>query len=179
MALAELQDLVRRHAFWKNRLRPNIGESEATKYAGRRMLVNPVLSNSIHEPTRTKAHARMLALAQEMLGEHITHLTINKDVCCARHRDGRNAGSSSHITFFGPEGADYEGGELVLEEEGGDRVLSERNVWHSFDGRNTWHYNKAHTGTKFSVVAYQRKDAPAATKRGKRREVTDAAHQDV
>ena len=69
MALAELQDLVRRHAFWKNRLRPNIGESEETKYAGRRMLVTPVLSNSIHEPTRTKAHARMLALAKEMLGE--------------------------------------------------------------------------------------------------------------
>jgi hypothetical protein len=63
------------------------------------MLVTPVLSNSIHEPTRTQAHARMLALAQEMLGEHITHLTINKDVTCSRHKDGRNAGSSSHITF--------------------------------------------------------------------------------
>jgi hypothetical protein len=156
MALAELQDLVRHHAFWKNLLRPNIGESEATKYAGRRMLVNPVLSNSIHEPTRTRAHAKMLALAQEMLGQHINPLTINKDVCCARHRDGRNASASSRITFFGDGAQDYEGGELGLEEEGGDRVLSERNVWHTFDGRNTWHYNLPHTGTKFSVVAYSR-----------------------
>ena len=108
------------------------------------------------------------------MGEHITHLTLNKDVCCSIHKDGRNAGTSSHITFFG----DYEGGELVLEEGGGDRVLSERNVWHTFDGRNTWHYNLPHTGTKFSVVAYQKSHAPA-TKRGKRREVAGAAHQDL
>ena len=92
-------------------------------------------------------------LEQEMLGEHITHLTLNKDVCCSRHKDGRNAGPSSHITFFGPEGAEYTGRELVLEEEGGHRVLSEHNVWHTFDGRNTWHYNRPHIGTKFSVVA--------------------------
>ena len=141
--------------------------------------MTPVLSNSIHEPTRTKAHARMLELARQMLGEHINFLTLNKDVTCGRHQDGRNSSTSSHITFFGDGVEDYEGGELVLEEEGGDRVLSERDVWHTFDGRNTWHYNRPHTGTKFSVVAYQRKDAAAAAKRGKRRAATGAADQDV
>ena len=107
----------------------------------------------------------MLELVRKMLpevGEPLM-LTLNKQVCCQRHRDGKNASDFSYIMFFG----DYEGGELVVEEPEGDRVLSEKNVWHKFCGRDHCHYNLPHTGTTFSIVAYS-KHAPAPKKRSKR-----------
>ena len=150
--MEELEALVRRFPFYKNAYRANIGPSEASKYAGRRMLREPVLSNSVKGVGRTKNQARMLELVREMLpdvGEPLM-LTLNKDVTCARHKDGRNASEISYIAFFGA----YEGGQLVVEEPSGDRVLSERRVWHRFKGRDHFHYNLPHTGTKYSIVAY-------------------------
>ena len=168
--MEELEALVRRFPFYKNKYRTNIGPSEASKYAGKRMLLEPVLSNSVKGEGRTKNQARMLELVREMLpdvGEPLM-LTLNKDVTCARHKDGRNASEISYIAFFG----EYDGGELVVEEESGDRVLSERRVWHRFKGRDHFHYNLPHTGTKYSIVAYsQNGNARGAAQ--------SAAHQDV
>ena len=148
----ELQSLVAAHPFYKNGYRTNIGPSAASQYAGKRMLLKPVLSNSVHGEGRTKKQARMLELVRELLPgiQEPLMLTLNKNVCCARHKDNRNASDWSYIMFFG----DYEGGELVVEEPDGDKVLSERNVWHKFCGRDHFHYNLPHTGTKFSIVAY-------------------------
>ena len=150
--MEELEALVRRFPFSKNKYRTNIGPSEASKYAGKRMLLEPVLSNSVKGAGRTKNQARMLELVRQMLpdvGEPLM-LTVNKNVTCQRHKDSRNASEVSYIAFFG----EYEGGELVEEEPSGDRVLSERNVWHRFQGRDHFHYNLPHTGTKYSIVAY-------------------------
>ena len=168
--MEELEALVRKFPFYKNAYRANIGPSEASKYAGKRMLLEPVLSNSVKGAGRTKNQARMLQLVREMLpdvGEPLM-LTLNKDVTCARHKDGRNASEISYIAFFGA----FEGGELVVEEPSGDRVLSERRVWHRFKGRDHFHYNLPHTGTKYSIVAYSQNG-------NARRAAESAAHQDV
>ena len=170
--MEELQALVRAHSFWRNQLRTNIGESYASKWNGKRLLCTPVYSNSVHGAGRTKKQARMLELCREMLpdvGEPLM-LTINRDVTCGPHRDGKNASEFSYITFFG----DYVGGELVIEEPGGDRVLSDRNVWHRFSGREHVHYNLPHQGTKYSIVAYSQ-NAASQTKGGKRRAAASAA----
>ena len=168
--MEELEALVRSHPFVKNKYRCNIGPSAPSKYAGKRMLLEPVLSNSVKGAGRTRNQARMLQLVREMLpdvGEPLM-LTLNKNVTCARHKDGRNASEVSYIAFFG----DYQGGELVVEEESGDRVLSERRVWHRFKGRDHFHYNLPHTGTKYSIVAYSQNG-------NARRAAQSAAHQDV
>ena len=168
--MEELEALVRRFPFCANKYRTNIGPSEASKYAGKRMLLEPVLSNSVKGEGRTRNQARMLQLVREMLpdvGEPLM-LTLNKDVTCARHKDGRNASEISYIAFFGA----YEGGELVVEEPSGDRVLSERRVWHRFSGREHFHYNLPHTGTKYSIVAYSQNG-------NARRAAESAAHQDA
>ena len=168
--MEELEALVRKFPFYKNGYRTNIGDSAPSKYAGKRMLLEPVLSNSVKGEGRTKNQARMLQLVREMLpdvGEPLM-LTLNKNVTCARHKDSRNASEVSYIAFFG----EFEGGELVVEEPEGDRVLSERRVWHRFKGREHFHYNLPHTGTKYSIVAYsQNGNARGATK--------SAAHKDV
>ena len=81
-ALAELQALVRTHPFWQNRLRVNLGETYMSKW-GRKMLVNPILSNSIRGSGRTAKQARMLALVRQLLDVEeplfpvsYTHLTL-------------------------------------------------------------------------------------------------------
>ena len=168
--MEELEALVRKFPFYKNGYRTNIGPSAASKYAGKRMLLEPVLSNSVKGAGRTKNQARMLELVREMLpevGEPLM-LTLNKNVTCARHKDGRNASEISYIAFFG----EYEGGELVVEEPSGDRVLSERRVWHRFSGREHFHYNRPDTGTKYSLVAYSQNG-------NARRAAESAAHKDV
>ena len=169
--MEELEALVRRFPFNKNGYRTNIGPSAATKYAGKRMLLEPVLSNSVHGAGRTVNQARMLELVREMLPDvgSPLMLTVNKNVTCQRHKDARNASEVSYIAFFGD---DYQGGELVVEEPEGDRVLSERNVCHRFKGKEHYHYNLPHTGTKFRIVAYsQNGNARGA--------VESAARQDV
>ena len=94
------------------------------------------LSNSVHGEGRTKKQARMLDIVRQQLpdvGEPLM-LTLNKNVTCGRHKDGRNASDVSYIMFF--DGAQpYTGGELVVEEPGGDRILSEKN--HSVAGSIT------------------------------------------
>ena len=45
----------------------------------------------------------MLELVREMLpdvGEPLM-LTLNRDVTCGRHKDGKNVSDSSYILFFG------------------------------------------------------------------------------
>ncbi len=124
--MEELQALVRAHPFWKNQLRTNLGESYASKWNGKRLVVTPVYSNSVHGTGRTRKQARMLEIVRELLpdvGEPLM-LTINRDVTCGRHRDNANASDHSYNMFFG----EYDGGELVVEEPGGDRVISEKNV---------------------------------------------------
>ena len=148
----ELQSLVSKHPFIPNSFRTNLGPWVASRYAGRRMLLKPVLSNSVHGTGRTEKQARMLELVRQLLPdiEEPLMLTLNKNVCCGKHKDNKNASDFSYIMFFG----DYEGGELIVEEPKGDRILSERNVWHKFCGRDHFHYNLPHTGTKYSIVAY-------------------------
>ena len=168
--MEELEALVRRFPFYANKYRTNIGPSAPSKYAGKRMLLEPVLSNSVKGEGRTRNQARMLELVRAMLpdvGEPLM-LTLNKNVTCARHRDNRNASEVSYIAFFG----EYEGGELVVEEDSGDRVLSERRGWHRFSGREHFHYNLPHTGTKYSIVAYSQNG-------NARRAAESAAYQDV
>ena len=151
----ELQALVRRHKFWKNSFRTNIGESAPSKYAGRPMLLEAVLSNTIRGAGKTEKQARMLQLVRQMLPDlqEPIMLTLNRNVTCLRHKDARNVGHS-YITFFDGE-VPFTGGELVVEEPEGDRVIAAKNVWHKFSGKEHFHYNLPHVGDKLSLVAYQ------------------------
>ena len=77
-----MQVLVRSHPFWKNKLRTNLGPSGPSKWAGKRLLFEPVLSNSVHREGRTAKQARMLKLVRQLLpdvGEPVM-LTLNKNV---------------------------------------------------------------------------------------------------
>ncbi len=98
----ELRSLVSNHSFWTNGFRTNLGASAPSKYGGRVMRLEPVLSNSIHGLGRTQKQARMLALVRELLpdvGEPLM-LTINKNVTCGRHRDNKNASDFSYNIFW-------------------------------------------------------------------------------
>ena len=149
----ELQALVRRHKFWKNSFRTNIGESAPSRYSGKPMLLEGVLSKTIRAG-KTEEQARMLQLVHEMLPElrEPVHLTLNRDVTCLPHRDKRNVGHS-YIAFFDGK-VPFEGGQLIVREPQGDRVISEKNVWHRFSG-NDLHWNLPQTGEKLSIIAYQ------------------------
>ena len=150
----DLQALVRRHKFWKNNFRANIGKSYPSKYAGKRLLEKAVLSNTIRAG-KTEEQARMLQLVRQMLPDlqEPIMLTLNRNVTCLRHKDARNVGHS-YITFFDGE-VPFTGGELVVEEPEGDRVIAAKNVWHKFSGKEHFHYNLPHVGDKLSIVAYQ------------------------
>ena len=95
----ELQSLVSKHPFIPNYFRANIGDWVASRYAGRRMLLKPVLSNSVHGTGRTKKQARMLELVRQLLPdiEEPLMLTLNKNVCCGKHKDNKNASNFSYI----------------------------------------------------------------------------------
>ena len=137
--MEQLEALVRAHRFVPNKLRTNL--STDLRWSGRKpFLRTAVLSNTL-------SSGPILDLCREMLGDHINRVTLNHQVTCGAHRDGRNVGES-HIIFFGT----YEGGELCLED---GRVLSERGVWHRFDGSRLLHWNLPHTGDKWSVVAWR------------------------
>ena len=93
----------------------------------------------------------LLEAARAMLGSHITHVTVNRDVCCSPHTDTN--GGPSYISFFG----NYKGGELCVGVYPRARLTlggpGERGVWIGFDGRCE-HWNLPHEGHKLSVVAY-------------------------
>ena len=160
--MEELQALVRRHKFWKNNFRTNIGESAPSKYGGKPMLLKGVLSNTIRGAGKTEEQARMLQLVRQMLPDlqEPIMLTLNRNVTCLRHKDARNVGHS-YITFFDGE-VPFTGGELVVEEPEGDRVIAAKNVWHKFSGKEHFHYNLPHVGDKLSIVAYQGPPKPTA-----------------
>ena len=156
----ELKELVREYRFWKNNLRTNIGESAPSKYGGRPMLLEPVLSNTIRGTGKTKQQARMLDLVREMLPDlhEPVMLTLNRNVTCLRHKDKRNIGHS-YIAFLDGE-VPFTGGQLIVEEPEGDRVIAQKDMWHKFSGNEHFHYNLPHTGDKLSIVAYQGQHKP-------------------
>ena len=149
----ELQALVRRHKFWKNNFRTNIGQSVTSKYGGKPMLLEGVYSNTIRGAGKTEEQARMLQLVRQMLPDlQEPMLTLNRNVTCLPHRDKRNVGHS-YIAFFDGK-VPFEGGQLIVQEPQGNRVIFQKNVWHRFSG-NDVHWNLPHTGEKLSIVAYQ------------------------
>ena len=102
MDLSQLEEPVRAHRWVPNKLRTNIGHDHVW-HGGRPFLSEAVLSNTL-------SSGPIVDLCREWLGGHVGRVTLNKDVTCAPHRDGRNGGPSQ-ILFFG----DYTGGALVLE----------------------------------------------------------------
>ena len=79
-------------------------------------------------------------------------VTINRNIECHPHTDRGNIGKS-FICFLG----EYEGGELCFED---GTVLAERYRWHEIDG-SIMHWNNPITsGTKYSVILFNR--APSA-----------------
>ena len=148
--VVRLFELVRAHKSVPNKLRANI--SRDLVWHGvrpRPYLRTAVLSNTLRS-------GPIVDLCREMLGDFVNAVTLNHQVTCAPHRDGRNVGESA-ILFFG----EYTGGELCIED---GRVFSERNVWHFFDGSKLLHWNLPHEGEKWSVVAWRGRRGREATR---------------
>ena len=114
--VVRLSELVRAHKFVPNKLRTNISRDLVWHGARPRpFLRKAVLSNTLRS-------GPIVDLCREMLGDFVNSVTLNHNVTCAPHRDGRNLGESA-ILFFG----DCTDGELCIED---GRDLSERNVSH-------------------------------------------------
>ena len=137
----ELEQRAKSHYYTLNKFRTNLG-GPTMRYGPKRkiFLVDGHLSNTL----RT---GPILELCRSMLGQHITSVCLNHNVCCAPHRDSRNAGES-YICYFG----EFSGGALCVED--GRRYEGIRK-WHGpFDGSALLHWNEAHEGDKYSVVAF-------------------------
>ena len=143
----ELVDLVKRFPFRRNSVRVNLANNpeEVTHKWGRPFLKRGVYSNGV-------SSGRIMDLVREMLpGCSINRLALNRDLQTPPHRDPLNVGDF-WLLFFG-EG--LEGGGLVTET---GEVYSEPMVWHGPIPGRVLHWNLPHTGRKWSVVAYSRKE---------------------
>ena len=137
----ELEARVKAHHYTRNKFRTNLGGA-TMRYGPKRkiFLVDGHLSNTLRD-------GPILRLVRSMLGQHINSVCCNHNVCCAPHRDRKNAGES-YVCYFG----DFTGGALCLET--GERFEGTRQ-WHGpFDGTKTLHWNEEHEGDKYSVVAF-------------------------
>ena len=92
-----------------------------------------------------------------------THITLNRNLRCKRHRDKGNLGPS-FIAGFGP----FKGGALIVEREGGggEREFDVRSKLVSFNGATQAHETKPYTGERFTVVYYTSTIKPASHARG-------------
>ena len=131
---------------WDNRcLRSNVAQPEFVVQVGT-VKVAKIRSNVLNKEKEPELYEAIKAIAPEWWGDE-THITLNKNVTCKRHRDYRNEGSS-WILFLG----NFTGGALVFDD--GARVEG-KGVWHKIDGHK-YHWNEPHEGTKYSIVLYRR-----------------------
>jgi hypothetical protein len=149
----ELESLVRQHKFRLSRYRTNLG-GEVQEYAKSRFLKAGIYSNSVRE-------GPVLECVQEMLGEQINELCLNRSVPMGPHRDSKNSAEVSFVCFLG----DYTGGALCIQEDTDLRKLTERRVWHTFSGQKHLHWVEPFEGERYSVVAYTRKHRARAPRR--------------
>ena len=101
----DLEARVKAHHYTRNKFRTNLGGA-TMRYGPKRkiFLVEGHLSNTLRD-------GPILRLVRSMLGQHINSVCLNHNVCCAPHRDSRNAGES-FVCYFG----DFTGGALCLED---------------------------------------------------------------
>ena len=147
--MAELEHEVRVHKYTPNGYRTNLLPDAEYVYYGTRPYLKPqdrVLSNTLKS-------GRALELCQQMLGDGVTEVCLNKNVVAGMHRDRGNTGHS-HIAFFG----DYSSGGHLNLEDGRTFDGMIKGVWHGpFDGRRLEHHNTPHLGgDKWSCVAFSR-----------------------
>ena len=97
---------------------------------------------------------------------NFTHITLNRNLRCARHQDKGNLGPS-FIVGFGP----FKGGALIVEDEGGgrERVYNVKSQLVSFNGATQPHETKAYTGERFTIVYYTSTIKPSASGGGRQR----------
>ena len=73
----------------------------------------PCLQKSLK--TNTLRSGPIVDLSVAWLGDHVSSVTLNKNVTCCTHRDGRNVGESQ-ILFLGDYDNYDSAGALVLED---------------------------------------------------------------
>ena len=104
-----------------------------------------VESNS---PTKSKHDQELRraieAIAPEWWGDE-TRICLNRNVTCARHKDGNKG--HSYVLWLG----DFTGGALVFDD--GTR-LEEKYQWHRINGQ-ICHWNEPHEGTKYGIIIYR------------------------
>ena len=145
--LQQLETLVRAHRWQRNKTRVNISK-DVVIHRGR-----PFLQKSLK--TNTLRSGPIVDLCRAWLGDHVNSVTLNKNVTCCAHRDGRNAGESQ-ILFLGDYDNRDGAGSLELED---GMVFSETGVWHRIDGSRLLHWSverhPSDMGDKCSVVAWR------------------------
>ena len=92
--VVRLSELVRAHKFVPNKLRTNISRDLVWHGVRRRPFLRAaVLSNTLRS-------GPIVDLCREMLGDFVNAVTLNHNVTCAPHRDGRNVGESAILFFW-------------------------------------------------------------------------------
>ena len=86
------------------------------------------------------------SIAPEWWGDDVTHVLVNRNVTCRRHKDGNDG--HSYILWLG----DYVGGELLFDD---GTVLNEKYVWHKINAQD-YHWNNPHEGLKLGIVLYRK-----------------------
>lgn len=78
-----------------------------------------------------------------------TTIQVNKNICCKRHVDSLNQGTSL-IIAVGP----YEGGHLYIEKEDSVEKINIKDTFYEFDGSKYYHYNDDFIGDRYSMIFY-------------------------
>ena len=152
--MEKIEDLMSKRKWRKMCLRTNLANPEdiVTYGAGQVKsvkLYSNVLKNREKEPELWGA---IKETAPELFGNE-TQLTLNKDLCCKRHRDRGNK-ERSWILWLGG----FAGGALKF--DNGDKVEG-KYEWHQIDGRD-YQWNDPREGSKYSTVHYRGFDRPKA-----------------
>ena len=141
-----IEELLKKRKWAKDCLRANIAEPHQIVMRGVKKNVKIALLQSevLHEKEK-ELWDLIKKIAPEWWDEE-THVLLNRNVTCKRHRDGNKG--YSYIFWLG----DYTGGELLFDD--GTR-LNEKHVWHKIDAQN-YHWNLPHEGLKLGIVLYRK-----------------------
>ena len=83
-----------------------------------------------------------------------TSVQYNKNIKCAKHKDGNNVGNSLIIAF-----GDYTGGRLMIYDENDNiQYIDIRNKFYEFDGSKIYHQTEEFTGDRFCLVFFRLED---------------------
>ena len=147
ITLQAIEELLSKRKWKETCLRTNIvPKSKVIEYPNFKIAL---CESNTPQKNERKLKELIAAIAPEWC-EGETKITLNRNVQCARHRDGNDG--QSWIIWLG----DFKGGALVFDD--GTRI-EEKYKWHQIDGRQS-HWNEPHEGTKYAIILHNSSKPP-------------------